>query len=631
MPAVYISKVDIRNFRSLKDFSITLEKGLSVIVGRNNTGKTSFLIALSRFINDGKINFYDLNTEFSKFLCDLLTTGNVMEENDFNEQYSGDKELGVFLSFVITYDDNDNLRNLSKFMIDLDENVKTVSFKMKFILTYDNYKKITQKLDNKEPEAKVSYIKKHINDILVWNAYSYFQNGDKECRHCFDKKDQSLGKLIAIETIRAPRDFVKNNSKTLSELSNEFFQCKKSQKEEVVENFEASLVDMDKRLKDEYVKIFDDVFKKIREYIDDEHIKPQIVSELSAENLLKQNVIVKYQDDLPEYNNGLGYLNLIAILFDIQIFAEKQKNTERPDISLLCIEEPEAHTHPQLQYIFIKQIKKLIRECSFQSIISSHSTHVVSQANFEDIRYFYISNSTGVHSKSLTDLRGLLDDDVYTFFKKYLTVNLAELFFADKVIFIEGNTERILLPIFIEKLRQRDEYKNILNENVSVFTVGGAYAYKFRPLIDFLNIKCLIITDVDYKKNNNKNHGTTNATIRNLIPKHSSTLADLIRAANEEVEKNKLYLAFQRDGTRSFEDAFFEANKSFIIDNVNRFSSLKNKSKIAIYEGKDVFAERFVKSKTGFAMDVLILSQDNDYKDWKTPTYIEEGLKWLMK
>jgi len=628
---VYISKVDIRNFRSLKDFSITLEKGLSVIVGRNNTGKTSFLIALSRFINDGKINFYDLNTEFSKFLCDLLTTGNVMEENDFNEQYSGDKELGVFLSFVITYDDNDNLRNLSKFMIDLDENVKTVSFKMKFILTYDNYKKITQKLDNKEPEAKVSYIKKHINDILVWNAYSYFQNGDKECRHCFDKKDQSLGKLIAIETIRAPRDFVKNNSKTLSELSNEFFQCKKSQKEEVVENFEASLVDMDKRLKDEYVKIFDDVFKKIREYIDDEHIKPQIVSELSAENLLKQNVIVKYQDDLPEYNNGLGYLNLIAILFDIQIFAEKQKNTERPDISLLCIEEPEAHTHPQLQYIFIKQIKKLIRECSFQSIISSHSTHVVSQANFEDIRYFYISNSTGVHSKSLTDLRGLLDDDVYTFFKKYLTVNLAELFFADKVIFIEGNTERILLPIFIEKLRQRDEYKNILNENVSVFTVGGAYAYKFRPLIDFLNIKCLIITDVDYKKNNNKNHGTTNATIRNLIPKHSSTLADLIRAANEEVEKNKLYLAFQRDGTRSFEDAFFEANKSFIIDNVNRFSSLKNKSKIAIYEGKDVFAERFVKSKTGFAMDVLILSQDNDYKDWKTPTYIEEGLKWLMK
>lgn len=630
MPGVYISKVDIRNFRSLKNFSITLEKGLSVIVGRNNTGKTSFLIALNRFINDGKINFYDLNTEFSKFLCDLLTTGNVMEENDFNEKYSGDKELGVFLSFDITYDDDDDLSNLSNFMIDLDENVKTVSFKMKFVLTYDNYKKITQKLDDKEPEAKVSYIKKHINDILVWNAYSYFQNGDKECKHCFDKRDQSLGKLIAIETIRAPRDFVKNNSKTLSELSNEFFQCKKIQKEKVIENFEASLVDMDKRLKDEYVKIFDGVFKKIREYIDDEHINPQIVSELSAENLLRQNVIVKYQDDLPEYNNGLGYLNLIAILFDIQIFAEKQNDGKRPDISLLCIEEPEAHTHPQLQYIFIKQIKNLIGD-KFQSIISSHSTHVVSQSNFEDIRYFYIGDDDGVHSKSLTDLHGLLDDDVYIFFKKYLTVNLAELFFADKVIFIEGNTERILLPIFIEKLRQQDEYKNIRSKNVSIFTVGGAYAYKFRPLIDFLNIKCLIITDVDYKKNNNKNRGTTNATIRKLIPKHSSTLADLIGAANEEVEKNKLYLAFQRDGTRSFEDAFFEANKSFIIGNVNRFSSLKNKSKIAIYEDKDEFAERFVKSKTGFAMDVLILSQDNDYKDWKTPTYIEEGLKWLMK
>lgn len=97
------------------------------------------------------------------------------------------------------------------------------------------------------------------------------------------------------------------------------------------------------------------------------------------------------------------------------------------------------------------------------------------------------------------------------------------------------------------------------------------------------------------------------------------------------MRKDKLYLAFQKDGTRSFEDAFFETNKSFIKDNAKRFLSLKNKSKIATYEGKDSFAERFVKSKTGFAMDVLILSQDNDYKDWKTPTYIEKGLKWMMK
>lgn len=39
------------------------------------------------------------------------------------------------------------------------------------------------------------------------------------------------------------------------------------------------------------------------------------------------------------------------------------------DINILFIEEPEAHTHPQLQYIFIKNIKELLREGRLTVII----------------------------------------------------------------------------------------------------------------------------------------------------------------------------------------------------------------------------------------------------------------------
>lgn len=59
--------------------------------------------------------------------------------------------------------------------------------------------------------------------------------------------------------------------------------------------------------------------------------------------------------------------------------------------------------------------------------------------------------------KNLKDLQKEYDNDEqqwYTFLKHYLTLNRSELFFADKAIFIEGDTERILLPVFMRKIDQ---------------------------------------------------------------------------------------------------------------------------------------------------------------------------------
>lgn len=66
---------------------------------------------------------------------------------------------------------------------------------------------------------------------------------------------------------------------------------------------------------------------------------------------------------LPESHNGLGYLNLISIIFEIKILLNEFKRGTAPrpaDINLLFIEEPKAHTHPQMQAIFIKNIKILV-------------------------------------------------------------------------------------------------------------------------------------------------------------------------------------------------------------------------------------------------------------------------------
>ena len=91
--------------------------------------------------------------------------------------------------------------------------------------------------------------------------------------------------------------------------------------------------------------------------------KIYITSNFKEVNLLKENTSVVYDENgsfLPEEYNGLGYLNLFSIIFELHIifdeFKKSYSTTEPSDINLLFIEEPEAHTHPQMQYVFIKNI-----------------------------------------------------------------------------------------------------------------------------------------------------------------------------------------------------------------------------------------------------------------------------------
>ena len=87
----------------------------------------------------------------------------------------------------------------------------------------------------------------------------------------------------------------------------------------------------------------------------------EIISNLQHRELLKGNTTVVYKHDdnnkLPEHYNGLGYMNLICMIFEIEILIQefkREKERTPADINLLFIEEPEAHTHPQMQYVFIK-------------------------------------------------------------------------------------------------------------------------------------------------------------------------------------------------------------------------------------------------------------------------------------
>ena len=365
-------------------------------------------------------------------------------------------------------------------------------------------------------------------------------------------------------------------------------------------------------------------------------------------------------------------MNLIGILFEIE--TKIQELFEQPaDINLLYIEEPEAHTHPQLQYIFIRNIKfhikvhrdKLLKEKNkqLQILITSHSSHIVSECNFDDIIYLKKNGNT-VIAKSFNTLKEEYEGDEqrgFKFVKQYLTINRSELFFADKVICIEGDTERILMPMMMYKIDNKKKPEGdiipLLSQNISVIEVG-AHSHIFIPLFEFLGIKVLIITDVDAANKNDKGRYeksdpkkakyTSNASIKEffkdsgidtwnnqfkeLVEKNSGDkIKDNIRIAYQIPEPNGEYQA------SSFEDAFIALNKDFILKNKEglcEYGALKDFSNDEI-ENDDYynFALNYIKKKSAFASSLLYFDDDKgaDDEKWEVPHYIEEGLLWIQE
>ena len=238
---------------------------------------------------------------------------------------------------------------------------------------------------------------------------------------------------------------------------------------------------------------------------------------LDVERLLSSHTKVRYAGHdgilLPETYTGLGIRNLVFILLRVVSFYRTfRAESTAPGAHLVFIEEPEAHLHPQMQEVFIRQVSRIAQELSGQDgtplpwpvqfVVSTHSSHVANAAGFEAIRYFLpTSVSGGIRQTRVKDLReGLREtpEKQRTFLRQYLTLTRCDLFFADKAVLIEGTSERLLLPVIIEKLEKGEpNAPKLSSQYLTIMEVGGAYAHIFFELLDFLELRALIITDLD--------------------------------------------------------------------------------------------------------------------------------------
>ena len=526
--------MEVKNFRLLKDFKLDFKDELSLVIGKNNCGKTSALIILDKILNSSKIIWEDINLEYQKELYQKIISFDISKQEEVPSLEA------INLRLFIEYNDNDSYANIQKFMMDLnpDNNIIVLEFisliPIKKIIELKN---IINEKNIEDFKSFSKFMSKNFANFFETKKYS--RGFDAELNQItrdrseeIDNKD--IQKVIKVAGIRADRA-VSNDDRNhvLSGLTGKYFASYKAARNEselVFTRLEEKLDEADKELYKIYngeknesgestEGIFSAVIDVIKTYGGAENgIDIAIESSISEKNLLSDNTSLSYRQggdcSLPETYNGLGYLNLIGILFEIE--TKIQELFEQPaDINLLYIEEPEAHTHPQLQYIFIRNIKshikahrkKLLEDKNkqLQIVITSHSSHIVSECNFDDIIYLK-KNENMVVAKNFNSLKEKYGGDEqkgFKFVKQYLTINSSELFFADKAICIEGDTERILMPMMMHKIDNKEKPTEdtmpLLSQNISVIEIG-AHFHTFMPLFSFLGTKVLFVTDIDSVK-----------------------------------------------------------------------------------------------------------------------------------
>lgn len=246
--------------------------------------------------------------------------------------------------------------------------------------------------------------------------------------------------------------------------------------------------------------------------------------------------------------NGLGFNNLIYMAV---VLSELAKNPDAAFRSLI-IEEPEAHLHPQLQAVllrYLESIQVIEGEKPVQLFVTSHSPNFASIAKLDCLACMV---DTGATVESFCPRTITFDKGKKEKLERYLDVTRAELFFARRVIFVEGAAELLLVSVLAEKagfdLRQH---------GVSLISVEGLNFDSFLPLFGekALRIPVSAITDADPGEDD----GSGDPSV--LYPAKGASVPVSANTASMKSREDKLVRVFHGVKTFEYDLALDEANR----------------------------------------------------------------------
>lgn len=717
-----ITSFVLKNYRRLADITLVLDDKTTVLVGANNSGKTSCIGALHTFLKSpDNLKVRDISKQNWKKIQKL---GEQVEQNfptSEKMQELSDSLVSLLpsLDVEITAEASEAYK-VRDVLPDLEWRGGSLSVRITYEATD------ISKLCREFVDAR-SVVSGHEGDVSLWpkDLYDFLEKGQnfskfiKQKHYILSKdigpteeepivkeilqpiKSEALKKLIRVDVISEQRGLgAEDNTdqkgpysekQRLNKLLREYYE-RILNPEDFPEANDLKVLGQQQRLEKDFTDRLNTQFEAPFEELKSMgypgiggNPTVEISAKISGMDALQKSSSVRYrfskneEEFLPESYLGLGYQNLIYLTFRLLESRDKwmrvgksassEDNVEEKiePIHLVLLEEPEVNLHAQVQRVFVSKAYQTLRnhdglrdketnkdrsEYQTQLVISTHSSHIINDINFKDLRYFRRNDASASILMDHTSIANMSElfakpKDELLFVSKHLKLTHCDIFFADGVIFVEGQAESLLVPEFISK-----SFPKLSSRYISMLEVSGAHTHKYRDLVEKLGVATLVLTDLDSVDRErkscspqmNSDQKTCNDTLKIWHPK-KEVLDELVELPQEKhatiSQGTPIYITYQKPVmisekkilSRTFEDALILAN--FEDEYFQKKSKLKD-AKDAHEDGSKLLSEslyEYVKGleKGDFAFDCLFHIAGNQANCFNPPEYISEGLTWLEK
>lgn len=694
-----IKFVQIQNFRKLQSCRIDFSEKETIFVGANNSGKTTAMDALMIFLEKKNFKTQDFTLSNWKELNKIGETW--ISETELSEDEKSIKKIEPYLPSLdlwIEVEDSE-LHYVSHIIPTLDWRGGLLGVRLRFepkeieelikefSLAHNNANQLLQEKGKSFklwPKHFWDFCERKLSSLFTFKTYLLDPEKSNEFQEISDSSlaidGDVLKGLIKVDIINAQRGFTDANTESTENSSHRNLSAQlrayydkhlnpsvepTESDLEALESINTAQEAFDKNLKESFTTSLAEL--EGLNYPGFGNPQIQLSTKVSTADGLQHDSAVKYHLDeelsLPERYNGLGYQNLISIIFKLIRFRdewmrigksiEKENEVIEP-LHLVLIEEPEAHLHAQVQQVFIKKAYDVLRnhsdlkektDFSTQLVISTHSSYIAHQ-KFESLRYFKRNIGSILPTTEVISLLAVFGDrekETEKFVIRYLNTTHNDLFFADAAILVEGPAERILLPHFIKN------FNSVLDScYLTILEIGGSHAHRLKPLIEKLGVICLVVTDIDSTNDGakcqpelSKGFKTNNDTLKSWHPQKES-LDELLCLNEEDMVKTDfpVRVAYQRKIDINGESIYpYTFEDAMVLENLETFKTITSSigllkkmveaSKLSVKDAaKKAFEEinsNGVK-KAEFALDILYFE---DPSKIKPPLYIKNGLQWV--
>lgn len=498
MKSLFISRVVIKNFRNFKNVDVCLGHK-QIIIGENNVGKTNFLRALQLVLDPT-----------------LSDEDRMLQESDFNDSIKNpmeNKEEILIEIFIDNYDKNKTILAVFQDATVMTEDGKEVlKFTYRFFpyineggvaeYQYNIYK------GNDETKKFGSYERKYLN-IKVVKA---LRDVEGEMRNSRTSPIQKMLKNYAIDKQdleHIAEEYRKNGEKILNldELvdltnninkrfgmvlgNNDFDVSLRAMEINPAKVLSSLKLLMAQRNTTEISLGLNNILyiSMILQLLQDKTIPSLIKAEKYMElSSIKGGKILK--DTYEKSKNGNYFLNDdISEIQQDKLYTFMSENMPiSKGVTILAIEEPEAHLHPVNQRLIYRDV---IQNSSNSVLLTTHSTHITAIAPIDSIVHLQDDREGGtvIHATATMPMC----DGEFLDVERYLDVKRGEIYLGKAVILVEGIAEEYLIPRFADLLGKPLDEKGIIvcNINCTNFT-------PYVKLLRSLDIPYAVITDGDY-------------------------------------------------------------------------------------------------------------------------------------